>query len=154
MYETITSLCYALNERIAQKLFSVLPEQGPIIVIMDKNGNCWSSDEDGLSGLKISRHLLREILARIDDGDEPVVTQSNAVGIAVAQLATERTDCGYVLIALPHSSAESAFINFDVIETLLDQISLVAELVEKNTLLHELHLKNYNLYSNGGVPSN
>jgi hypothetical protein len=144
----------ALNEQIAQQIFDILPEQGPIMVIMDRDGNCWSSNSEEFSKLNINESFLRELCAKIDDGAEPIVTQANDCSIIAAQLTTERANCGYVIIALPQYSPESTLINIDLIETLLNQTSLIAKLIEKNNLLYELQMKQLSAYTQGEKTSN
>jgi len=153
-YDSLLSQSRMLNEQVARQVFEALPERGPIVVIMDKNGTCWPSDSEEFAKLRISESFLKELCAKVDDGAEPVVTQANEASIVAAQLATDRTDCGYVLIALPRYSPESTFVNIDLIEALLNQIALVAKLLEKNTLLYELQMKHYGAYSNNKPPSN
>jgi hypothetical protein len=145
---------YWLTEQVARQISEILPEQGPIIVIMDKDGNCWPSSSEEFSRLNVTESLLRDLCARVDDGAEPVMTQASDASITAAQLATERTNCGYVLIALPRHSPEAALINTDLIETLLNQITLVAKLIEQNNQLYELQMKQYKLYARGEQPSN
>ena len=135
-----------INEQIARQVFEVLPEQGPVLIIMDTNGNCWPSDSEEFSKLNISESFLRELSAKIDDGSEPVVTQVDQFSVIASQLATERTNYGYVIIALPQYSPESTLINIDLIELVLNQVNLIAKLVEKNTLLYELQMKQFSLY--------
>jgi hypothetical protein len=154
MYDPMLSQSHLLNEQIARQVFDTLPEQGPIVVIMDKNGNSWPSDSEEFAKLRISEPFLKELCAKVDDGAEPIVTQANEASIIAAQLATDRTDCGYVLIALPRYSPESTLVNIDLIEALLNQIALVAKLLEKNTLLYELQMKHYGAYSNNKPSSN
>jgi len=127
-----------LNEQIARQIFEILPEQGPVVIIMDRAGNCWPSNSEKFSSLNISESFLKELCARIDDGDEPIVTQADDFSIVAAQLATEWTDCGYVIIALPQYSPESTLININLIEMLLRQISMIARLIEKNNSLCEV----------------
>jgi hypothetical protein len=145
---------YWLTEQVARQISEILPEQGPIIVIMDKDGNCWPSSSEEFSRLNVTESLLRDLCARVDDGAEPVMTQASDASITAAQLATERTNCGYVLIALPRHSPEAALINTDLIETLLNQITLVAKLIEHNNQLYELQMKQYKVYARGEQPSN
>lgn len=134
---------FGLNEQIARQIFEILPEQGPIMLIMDKGGTSWPSDSEEFSKLKLSEAFLKELCHKVDDGVEPVMTQVNDCSIIAAQLTTERTNCGYVIVALPHYSPESALINIDLIEIMLGQMCLIAKLIEKNTLLYELQIKNH-----------
>jgi len=143
-----------LNEQIARQIFDILPERGPIMVIMDRDGNCWFSNFEKFSKLNISESFLKELCTKIDDGAEPVITQANDCSIIAAQLTTERTNCGYVIIALPQYSPESTLINIDLIETLLNQTGLIAKLIEKNNLLHELQMKQLSLYTQSETSSN
>ena len=156
-YQSLFSPSIVLSEQIARHLFDILPEGGPIVVIMDRQGNNWPSDSERFSTLNINEPFLREICAKIDDGTEPVITQVNDCSIVAAQLATERTNCGYVIIALPQYNPESTLANMDIIEILLSQIGLIAKLIEKNDLLYELQIKHHSAaagYSQSEVSAN
>jgi len=144
MYDSLFSASFVLNEQIARQIFDILPEQGPVMVIMDRDGHCWPSNSEGFSGLNVSESFLRELREKIDDGAEPVVTQVDDFSLIATQLATERTNCGYVVIALPQYSPESTLINIDLVEILLNQIGLIAKLIEKNNQLYELQMKHFN----------
>lgn len=143
IHQSLLSSAFVLNEQIARQLFEVLPEQGPIILIMDRNSNIWPSDSEEFAKLNINESYLKELRAKIDDGVEPVITQTNDCSIIAAQLATERSNCGYVIIALPQYSPESTLINIPLIETLINQFNLIAKLLEKNNLLYEIKMRNY-----------
>ena len=154
MYDSLLSPGGVLNEQIARHIFDILPEGGPVVVIMDRERNCWPSDSEKFSELNLSESFLRELCAKIDDGDEPVITGSNDCSIIASQLVTERTDCGYVFIALPQYSPESTLVNIDLIEILLSQVGLIAKLIEKNNLLYELQMKQLSSYGQGETASN
>jgi hypothetical protein len=154
MYDSLFSPSCVLNEQIARQIFDILPEQGLIMVIIDRDGNCWPSNSENFSTLNISESFLKELCAKIDDGAEPVITQADGLSIVATQLATERTNCGYVIIALPQYAPESTLINIDLIEILLNQTGLIAKLIEKNNLLHELQMKQLSLYGQCETASN
>ncbi|HEW79874.1 MAG TPA: hypothetical protein ENH34_07935 [Phycisphaerales bacterium] len=154
MYDPLFSPSCVLNEQIARQIFDILPEQNLVMVIMDRDRNYWPSNSEEFSKLNISESFLRELCVKIDDGAEPVVTDINDCSIIAAQLATERTNCGYVIIALPQYSPESTLINIDLIETLLNQVGLIAKLIEKNNLLYELQMKQFSMYSRNETASN
>jgi len=143
MYESLFSPGFMLTEQIARQIFEVLPEGRATIVFMDRDGNNWPSDPEEFAKLNISESFLKELCAKIDDGAEPVVTGTDDCSVIAAQLATERSNCGYVIIALPQYSPESVLINIDLIEMLLNQIGLIAKLIEKNNLLYEVQMKHY-----------
>ncbi|MHC4259679.1 MAG: hypothetical protein ACYSTF_04610 [Planctomycetota bacterium] len=153
MYEALSSPSCVLNEQIARQIFDILPERGPVMVIIDKEGHFWPSDSEKFAQLNIDESFFKELQSKIDDGVEPVVTQADECSIIAAQLATERIDCGYVFIALPQYSPESTLINIDLIEILLNQINLIAKLIEKNSLLYELQTKQFSVYGQSDVGS-
>ena len=154
MYKSLSSPGFMLTEQIARQIFEDLPEGGATIVIMDREGNNWPSDPEKFAKLNISESFLKELCAKIDDGAEPVVTEVNDCSVIAAQLATERSNCGYVIIALPQYSPESILINIDLIEILLNQIGLIAQLIEKNNLLYEVQMKHYRVCGQSEIALN
>jgi hypothetical protein len=154
MYESVFYPGFMLTEQIARQIFEVLPEGGPTIIIMDREGNNWPSDPEEFAKLNISESFLKDLCAKIDDGAEPVVTGADDCSVIAAQLATERSNCGYVVIALPQYSPESILINIDLIEILLNQIGLIAQLIEKNNLLYEVQMKHYRVCGQSEIALN
>jgi hypothetical protein len=144
----------ALDEQIAKQIFDILPERGPIVIIMDMESHRWVSDLEKFSKVNISDSFLRELCAKVDDGAEPVITQVNDCGIVAAQLATEQTKCGYVIIVLLQYSPESTLINIDLIETILNQAGLIAKLIESNNILRELQRRQLSSYTQKETSSN
>jgi hypothetical protein len=58
-----------------------------------------------------------------------------------------------VIIALPQYNSESTLVNIGLIEMLLNQIGLIARLVEKNDLAYELQMKQLGMYSQSDIAS-
>lgn len=154
MYDSLFSSECMLNEQIARQIFEILPEEGPIMVIMDRNGNCWPSNSEKFSNLNLSESFLQDLCSKIDDGSEPIVTQVEDVSIIGAQIYTENSNCGYVVVILPKYNPESTLINIDLIEVLINQTNLIAKLVEKNNQLHEHQIKQMSVYRQGQESSN
>jgi hypothetical protein len=154
IYESLSSPGSVLNEQVARQVFEVLPERGPLMLIMDRDGSSWPSNSEEFAKLNISESFLKELCAKIDDGAEPVVTQADDCSIVAAQLATERSNCGYVIVALPQYSPESTLVNIDLIEVLLNQLSLIAKLIEKNNHLYEVQMKHYRVCGQSEIASN
>ena len=142
-YDSMFSPAYRLNEQLARQIFEILPENGPIIVITDREGNHWPSDSDRLSKLSVTESFFDEVLGRIDDGEEPVATSFGDNSVVAGQLLTEKTNCGYVVVFLPQDKSQSAPTNadFGLLEVLLAQINLIAKLIEQNSQLYELQMK-------------
>jgi len=124
----------AINEQVAGEIFDILPEDGPIVMIIGRDGNHWLSNSEKLCELDISESFLKGVCAKIDDGAEPVITRINDFGVVAVQLATEQINYGYAIVALPQYSPESVLINIGLIEMLLNQIGLIARLVEQNDI--------------------
>jgi hypothetical protein len=141
MFSSSYSPSCVLNEQIARQIFDILPEDGPMMVIISKEGNCWPSDAEGFTKLNISDGYIKELCAKIDDGEEPIITNVNDFSLVVTGLATERSDCGYLMIVLPHYSPESTMANIGLIEILLSQVGLIAHLIEQNNMLYERQMK-------------
>ncbi len=127
----------AVNDQIAREVFDALPERGPIVVLMDRAGHCWSSHPQEYAKLNISPALVADLRAKVDDGAEPIFTHTQDTSLTMAQLPTENPGCGYVLIAIPRCRSELTQTHIDLIESLLSQIALVAVLTEHNHLLKE-----------------
>jgi hypothetical protein len=153
IYEPLFSTSCVLNEQIARQVFDILPERGPVVAIIDKDNHCWPNDSEKFANLHINESFIRDLCEKINDGVEPVISEINECSIVVSQLSTERTNCGYVMIALPKYNAEATLANMDLVEIVLNQISLIAKLIEKNNLLYELQIKHCSIYGQGR-PSN
>jgi hypothetical protein len=137
-----------LNEQIARQVFDILPEDGPLVVIISrplKGGslNYWPNNTEGFTRLGITDGFLKDLCSKLDDGDEPIITQINDFSIVATVLVTERTNCGYVIMALPHYTPESTLANIGLIEILLSQIGLIAHLIEQNNLLYEHNMNQF-----------
>ncbi len=154
IYESLSSPSFMLNEQIARQVFDIMPENGPLMMIMDTEGNSWPSNSHDLAKLNISESFFKRLCAKIDDGAEPVVAQTDDCTVVGAQLATDRSNCGYVIIALPQYTPESTLASIDLIEMLLNQFGLIAKLIEKNNLLYEVQMKHYHVCAQSEIASN
>ncbi|MEA3225616.1 MAG: hypothetical protein U9Q07_06660 [Planctomycetota bacterium] len=154
IYESLSSPGFMLNEQIARQVFEILPEGGPLVLIMDRDGNSWPSCSRDFAKLNISESFFKSICSKIDDGAEPVVAQVDECSVIGAQLATDRSNCGYVIIALPQYTPESTLANIDLLEILLNQLGLIAKLIEKNNHLYETQVKHYRICAQSKIASN
>ncbi len=154
IYDATFTASYALNEQIARQVFEALPECGLVLAIVDRDGNCWSSDSEAFGKLNLSETLLDDLRAKVDDGAEPAVTQVGDVGVVMAQLATEDTICGYLILAVSRCGSESVQASIDMAEALIGLITLVAKLIERNGLLNDAQMKCYSIYGTAEAPLN
>ena len=140
-YDSMFSAGFVLNEQIARQIFKILPQDGPFMILMDRSGNCWPSDSEEFSNLRLTELFLQELCDRIDDGHEPLVTQTDGASLIAAQLVTANTNCGYVIYVMPGENPESALANSALIEILIAQVNLIAELIEKNNGFYAHQMK-------------
>lgn len=144
MYDNLFSQGCLLNEQVARQIFEIFPDGGAVMVIVDRDGHYWPSDSAAFTKLNINETMISDICEKIDDGVEPLITQIDETSLISGQLITDRTNCGYVIIAMPKNSPETAMANIDLLEIVLNQVNLIAKLIEKNNLLYELQLKHQN----------
>jgi hypothetical protein len=154
MYDVMFSPGYVLNERIARHVFEALPECGPVLTIMDRGGNCWSSDPEAFDRLNLTEGVLDDLRVRVDDGVDPAVAQVGDASVTMTQLATESTNCGYLIVAFSRGGSESIPASLEVIETLVSLITLAAELIERSSLLNDTQVKCYSAYGSVETPVN
>ncbi len=134
---------HTLTEQTARHIFDSLPEEGVMVVIMDRDGTRWTSDSEAFARLGLDDASLAEYRARVDDGVEPVVVQLGDASITMAQLSTDRTNCGYVMVVLSHNSAKPAASDINLLEAYMGQIALVARLTERSRQLMKTRIGYY-----------
>ena len=154
LYDSLFSPSGVLIEQVGRQIFDIFPENGPVVVLRDQQGNCWPSDSERFAALGLNESFISQICEKVDDGDEPVVSATEQCSVVGTQLATDRTNCGYVIVALPRYSPESTLANIDLLEIILRQIDLIAKLIEKNNLLYELQTRQIEEYTRSDAASN
>ena len=140
-----------LNHQIASVVFSCLPEDGPLAVILDGRGQCWPSDAEKYSITFSQNHALESFIARIDDGADPVIGDINGTTVVAGELATKNGHCGYIVFALDGYTHQSTIDNIDLVNTILSLISITGELIEKNNHMQAVQMRNLN-YSQYSEP--
>ena len=141
MYNSLSPASTIICSQLAQKLFELLDEQPMVMIIKDIEGTRWCSNAEELAKLDISEDFINDTCRKIDDGEEPLLTHKDDISIMAFQLATKRTNCGYVFIVLPKSDPENTLRNICLVDLLRGQVELIAELVEKNLLLYEMQMR-------------
>jgi hypothetical protein len=154
IYQSLFSDVAIFNELIAQDVFEAVPEDGPIMIIMDPAGNTLLSDPEGFASLNISESSLMELCTRVDDGVEPAIAQLQQCSVIASQLAGEHGSYGYIFLVIPQYNHESTLVINNLIEMLLNQIGLIVRLYEKNRQLYENRLKYYHSLENYQTSSN
>ncbi len=154
MYDAMFSASYILSEQLARHVFDALGENGPILAIMDRSGNCWASDPEAFDRVHPGQTVLEELWNQVDDGVEPAVAPAGETMVATAQLATAQTRCGYLVLVLPQAGSHWTATDLDLTEALFGQIALVARLIETSSLLSDTQVKCYGAYATSEAPAN
>lgn len=147
IYDALFSSSFMLNEQIAREIFDILPEQAPLLLICDKDGNCWPSDQDKFDIFFHDMSQIEQICSVIDDGGDPVIGQIEDCGLVATELEAAGGHYGYLIMVLQHHTPESTLAAVDLIEMFLNQTNLVARLIEKNNQIHHQQLKNFSFES-------
>lgn len=147
MFDSLFASGCELNEQVAGQVFNALPEHGPLILLIDRQANQWPSDTTRFNALNLTESYIKDLCEKIDDGYEPLISQLDDFSIVGTQLTTERTNCGYLIVILPKYTPESTLANIELVQTLLNQITVIASLIEKNNSIHNLLMKQLNVPS-------
>jgi hypothetical protein len=141
IYNSLFSPNAMLNEQLARQVFEIMPEDGPLVVIMDAQGNCWPSSSEKFESLNLNPTWLKKFCSKIDDGIEPVISHIEKYGIAGTQLLTDRNKYGYVLMAIEEPGPEAMLAKIELVEMVLSQFSLAVKLIEKCNLLYHNQMR-------------
>lgn len=141
MYDSLFLQNSMLSEQIARQVFETIPEEGPLVIIMDTDGNCRSSNSEKFEHLSLSRTWIETFCSKICDGVEPVVSYIQNHGIIGIQLATEHAKYGYILIAIENQQPEATLAKIEFIETILNQYNAIARLIEENNSYYQTQTK-------------
>ncbi len=141
IYDDLFSASDMLCEQIGRQILDTIGEDGPVVAIFDGKGRWWSSDEQRFCRIAGRDELFDVFCRQIGDGCEPFVGSIDGWEVVGAQLRTDRMHDAYVLIGLPGYERESTVANLPIIEMLLNQINLIASLIDKNNQLHLHQLK-------------
>ena len=149
--DAVFSATYALNEQIARAVFEALPDGGPVVAIMDGEGHSWVSDAAAFARVNLAEPFLDDLCAAVDDGIEPVTVRAGETSVTVTQLTTEQTHCGYLVLVTPRPDERTSAVERDLVEALLGQILLAANLIEARCLLSDTQVRCYGAYGSGGA---
>ncbi len=130
VFDAIATSNDLVTGHIASHIFSVLPEDGPALAIIDRHGHRYTSEPDLFPANNISDEMLKDITSRIDDGGEPVILKAGESTVVGSYLATDSCNYGYAIIVLKGYCPVAAIANIQLLDTVLAQMNLVARLIE------------------------
>jgi hypothetical protein len=141
IYNSLFSPDSMLNEQVARQVFEIISEEGPLVVIMDGDGNCRPSNSEKFASLNLSQAWLKTFRSKINDGVEPLISYVQNYGIVGAKLCTDRSTCGYILMAMEEQGPESMLAKLELVEILLNQFNTIAKLIEQCNSLYQNQAK-------------
>jgi hypothetical protein len=122
---TLSTFSYELSV----KVFETLPDDGFAIAFLDFGGNLQCSDPSLFSEVFTDQDRLSQLITRLNDGDELLVTQFGKTSIVATELTAGPESCGYIFLAIPNGTPESTIKKMDLIECVINQISQLGNIV-------------------------
>lgn len=140
IYQAILSSSQTLLGQVGRMLQDEQADFGPFWVLLDAQRTINAGDTKKLLEFVSDFEGFSRYCAQVDDGNEVVIWPVKNAIIAISQLGTERTHCGYMALVLPGYTADTVQANMGLIEMLLAHLNLLLGSVEKNNLLHHKDL--------------
>ena len=140
LYKSLISGTETLMAQLQGHLFGMTEPEGPVLILVDHQRQ-YRLNHPGRAGfLQDDPDILSSLCEQIDDGYDPCVYAVEGGVVIGTQLATETTDCGYLLIFIPGYLTETVQENMDLFEIILAQTQVICHLLEKNNQFHHAQL--------------
>ena len=137
MYESLFSAESVLNEQIARHVFESFGHEGPLMVIVGRDGHSWPSNSERFSEFHMSMDMLASFCSRIDDGGDPLDIVVDGNRIVGCQLSSESVNCGYIFMIIDKQMSEQDNLLVSIMEMVFNMTGLVAKLIERNNRMYE-----------------
>lgn len=119
-----------VQERLIQALGPCLPEDGMDLILIDRHQCSWTSGPVAYDQLIGDPSAIEDMIARIDDGDDPALMRSGHVFVVGVPLLTPCCDYGYAMLVLSSVDDASLLKNWSFVECVLNQMQCIAGLLE------------------------
>lgn len=140
LYESLLSDTELIGRQFMGAVAELADTEGPAFVYVTADYTITSSNPVRTGFLSDGSELVRRLCGRIDDGDDPCVSDVQTGCLVGTQLQTEQGHCGYFFAFLPGYSNEILQANMELAEVILAQAQLIWRLIEKNNKLHHMQL--------------
>lgn len=121
-----------VNEHIAESLVEAIGEDGPLLVVVDRQGNCWSSDTLKFTQV-LSEEVIDQITCRIDDGCDPVISSCEEISFYATELMADQYSCGYLIIVFCGTNEVDILENIELVEGIASLANVVASLIRRQS---------------------
>ncbi|MCD4831551.1 MAG: hypothetical protein K8R02_07085 [Anaerohalosphaeraceae bacterium] len=122
---------HQLLQQISDELCQCFSQGELGILIIDSARDFSAGSFKALDLFGSNRQLFESLCRRIDDGDEPVIVETDCDAVVAAALHTDSTFLGYIFIVLDSSDRQTALAQLDMIEVLIGQAELIAGMLQQ-----------------------
>lgn len=113
-------------ERIADKVFAVMPEDNIWAVVFDNQDNYYSSNQDKVVEHFTGNEFLADIKQRLDDGGGLTITNFNGLSVIASDLTGNWMGSAYLVLVFEKLFPEDIVKNIELIEILINQCQMTA----------------------------
>jgi len=135
-----------VNEHIAELLVEAIGKDGPLLVVVDRQGNSWSNDTLKFTQV-LSEETIAQIASRIDDGCDPVISSCEDSSFYATELMADQFSCGYLIISFCGMKEVDILENIDIIEGISSLANVVASLTRRQSFAASYWLSEGNVDS-------
>lgn len=115
----------SVDSALICSIYECLPEDGARLLFLSRDGQVRPEDPDQTSPSQPPNlEYWQDIVKRLDDGDDPVVTGSGDASLVITELPRALGSWSHVCVVLPQRSVDHVLQNFDLIQMCLGQIRL------------------------------
>jgi hypothetical protein len=113
-------------ERIADKIFAVMPEDNIWAVVFDDQDNYFSSNQDNIIKHFTGNNFLADIRQRLDDGGGLTITNFKGLSVIASDLTGNWLGNAYLVLVFEKLFPEDIVKNIELIEILINQCQATA----------------------------
>ena len=123
-----------LTAHIAEMLVEAVGEDGPLCVVVDRGGNCWSNNTLKFTQV-LSEEIVEQIIWRIDDGDDPVISSNEDCAFYATELLADQFSCGYLIVAVCGMKEVDMLENASFVECIGAFANVIAALTRRQSFV-------------------
>ena len=123
-----------VTAHIAETLVEAVGEDGPLFVIVDRQGNCWSNNTVKFTQV-LSEEMIEKIIWCIDDGDDPVTGSNEECAFYATELFADQLSCGYLIVAVCEMKEVDILENVSLLECIGSFANVVASLTRRHSFV-------------------
>ncbi|MFC1765931.1 hypothetical protein ACFL6U_28120 [Planctomycetota bacterium] len=119
-------------------LLESVPEDGAYLLLKDAQGTTWHGTPVQWPDPCLTQEEWQILTERLHDGEDMVVVAISDGTLVLTELKIPLADCFYAMVVLPKRSVDHVFQNFDLVQIVLGQLSLISHCLGGST-----HLSSY-----------